>query len=133
MPAKQIPPYKPLTLTKDTAKSRYGLMDDLLKLFDVDKVTYWRWGKIIPPPYADRFIHSNYGQLDFVPRHVLVVDALIIFKTFRAMAEHFGKSKVWDKGYLKYLPECESGFMLKHYSHFVRAYTIEEIERINYR
>lgn len=95
---------------------------EVISALNVSKKLYDSWAVYIPPPYADRLILSNYGELPCVPRYVPVESALIIFKDKKLLGEHFGEDKEWVED-RKFLPELPSAYMLKHFGEFVQGYT----------
>lgn len=128
----RLPLYTPSKLTKDAAYKRLGKAKEVVDVLGVTLEDYKNWGRFIPPPFADRLILSNWGEKELQPRHVAVEDALIIFKDFKAMAEHFGRKKTWREKELHFLPELESGYMIKHFGRFMRVFTERELKNRHY-
>jgi len=102
-------------------------MPVLVEKLKVTKQQFRNWGKHVPSPFADRLWLSNWGEKSIEARHVLVEDALIIFKTFPALSAHFGRKKTWSNDML-YLPELESAFMIRHFPKFMRVFTETELK-----
>lgn len=128
----KLPIYRPTKYSKRWVYTKMGKACNTISLLGVDERTFRNWGQFIPSPYADRLFLSDWGKNKVEPRFVSIEDALIIFKDFRLMANHFGKKKFWKQEDMVYLPELESAYMIRHFGKFMRIYTSNELNKVNY-
>lgn len=128
---KRPPPYAPTEYKKNRIIKNLTKAG-AIELMGIDKETFDSWGDIIPFPYADRIFLSEWGELPFEPRFVLISDALIIFKSIAKLTDHFSLKKNELKDQI-FLPEGESAYMIRKFPGFMRVFTESEIKDKYYR